>query len=146
MGGELLGALPTWEGELDTPGLFHLSDFFPGLAGPWQSRFRWLGARRSVHNTVVCTSGTHRVNAMTKLLTAAVADARANGLAGVIMPYLPVAAATELAANHPDARVLWHAAEAVINIPPDGIEGYPSACRSPQQETPPSGTVRLHSS
>jgi hypothetical protein len=123
MDGELLGALPVWEGERDTPGLFHLPDFFPGLAGPWQRRFRWLGTRRSVHNTVVCTSGAHRATAMTQLLDAVVADAEAGGKAGVIMPYMPVAAATELAADRPDARVVLHAAEAVIEIPADGIDG-----------------------
>lgn len=123
MGGELLGALPVWEGEGNAPGLFHLPDFFPGLAGPWRRRFRWLGTRRSVHNTVACTSGMHRAPVMTQLLGAVVADAEADGAAGVIMPYMPVAAAEELAANHPDARVVLHAAEAVIDIPADGIDG-----------------------
>lgn len=123
MGGELLGALPVWEGERDNPGLFHLPDLFPGLAGPWRRRFRWIGTRRSVHNTVVCTSGIHRTTVMNQLLGAVVADAEASGMAGVIMPYMPVSAAGELAANHPDARVVLHAAEAVIDIPADGIDG-----------------------
>lgn len=31
----LLGGCPLWDGE-DQPGLFYLSDYFPGLEGPWQ--------------------------------------------------------------------------------------------------------------
>ncbi|MFI7663817.1 GNAT family N-acetyltransferase [Nocardia sp. NPDC049526] len=118
--GEVVGVLPLWDGESGRQGLFHLPDFFPGLDGLWSQRYRWLGARRATHNTLASTTGAERTTVLRMLLSAAIDGATDDGLAGVIMPYLPLMSAVELGAAHPDARVLVHSAEAVVTVPSDG--------------------------
>lgn len=118
--GALSAAVPMWSGEASSGGLFHLPGFFPEVRGPWSRPFLWLGARRSVHNALPCVRGPQRTSVQARVLNAARERAREWGRAGVIMPYMPLAAATELAACHADARVLLHAAEAVADIPAGG--------------------------
>ncbi|MEV5650497.1 peptidogalycan biosysnthesis protein [Nocardia sp. NPDC052254] len=117
--GRLIGAAPLWDGESE-PGLFHLPSFFPGLPGPWQHPFVWLGARRSVRNGLICVRGPRRAPTLSQLLNGGREHAKENGRAGVILPYLPVDAATELARAHPGAQVLLHSADAVIAVPEHG--------------------------
>ncbi|WP_433623649.1 peptidogalycan biosysnthesis protein [Nocardia sp. CA-120079] len=118
----LVAAAPVWEGE-QTPGLFHLPDFFPGVTGPWREPFVWLGARRSVRNGLICVPDSMRASALRRMLAACRYYAREHRRAGVIMPYLPLAAARELAASNRSARLLVHAADAMISVPPDGTTG-----------------------
>ncbi|WP_280275287.1 GNAT family N-acetyltransferase [Nocardia wallacei] len=118
----LVGATAVWNGER-TPGLFHLRGFFTDLTGPWDEPFLWLGARRSVRNGLVCASGPLRSPALHRLLAACRDHARTHGHAGVVAPYLPLPAARELVAAHPDARLLLHSADAAIDVPPDGSAG-----------------------
>ncbi|MEV2219225.1 peptidogalycan biosysnthesis protein [Nocardia vinacea] len=118
----LVAATPVWEGE-QTTGLFHLPDFFPGVTGPWREPFIWLGARRSVRNGLICVSGSMRASALRRMLVAGRDYARAHRRAGVIMPYLPLTAARELAASNRAARLLVHSADATISVPPDGTTG-----------------------
>jgi predicted N-acyltransferase len=118
----LLGVLPLWKGEQDQTGLFRLADFFPDLKGPWTKNFLWLGTYRSVHNAITCSPHKDRANSLHALLRGALSYAKTSGLAGIIMPYLPISAAMELATTHKDARVVWHSAEANIDVPAGGLE------------------------
>ncbi|MFQ6392669.1 peptidogalycan biosysnthesis protein [Nocardia sp. KC 131] len=119
--GRLTGAMPMWDGEQE-PGLFWLPDFFAGLAGPWEEPFVWLGARRAVRNGLICVDGPQRSTTLRRLLAESVEYAKVSGRAGAIMPYLPVAAATELARAAPDAVCLLHSAEATVGVPPQGMD------------------------
>jgi len=119
-GGTLLGGLPVWDTEHGRSGLFRLPDLFPGLPGPWTESFLWLGAYRSARNGLDVCLGPGRDLILTGLLGAAADLARDEGMAGVIMPYMPRAYAEELSAAHIDARVLMHSAEASIDVPAGG--------------------------
>ncbi|MFE4588578.1 peptidogalycan biosysnthesis protein [Streptomyces laurentii] len=122
--GRLLGALPTWPGEGDSPGLFCPPDLFPGLAVPWAARCLWLGARRSVYNELLCVRGTLRMPTLMALVRGALAVARSRGAAGLILPYLTARDAADLARVHPRARVLLHDADADIPVPNGGFEEH----------------------
>ncbi|MFE5735767.1 peptidogalycan biosysnthesis protein [Streptomyces celluloflavus] len=123
--GTLLGALPTWPGEGDTPGLFCLPQLFPGLfpeAGADRSAdYLWLGARRSVFNELVCVHGVMRGVTLGVLLRGALELADSRGATGVVMPYLPTDDARDLARAHPGARALLHDADANLNVPAGGF-------------------------
>ncbi|MEU7630629.1 peptidogalycan biosysnthesis protein [Nocardia sp. NPDC049220] len=118
-GERITGATAIWDGE-QASGLFYLPDFFPELAGPWQRPFVWLGARRSVRNGLICTTGSQRSASLSGLLAGALDYAREHGRAGVVMPYLPVSAAREFGRAHPAAHVLLHSAEATVAVPAQG--------------------------
>ncbi|MEV5839816.1 peptidogalycan biosysnthesis protein [Nocardia sp. NPDC052112] len=123
IGNRITGATALWDGE-QTPGLFHLPEFFPKVPGPWQRTFVWLGARRSVRNGLICTAGPQRSATLAHLLAGSLDYARENGHVGVVMPYLPVSAARELGRAHPAAHVLLHAAEATVAVPPRGTADF----------------------
>lgn len=123
VGGRLVGAIPIWEGEREPGGLFSLPGFFPDLPGEWMDRpFAWLGTRRSVRNGLTCVGDRRRAGVLASLLATATDVARAGGRSGVIMPYLPVDIAAELAAAHRDALMLLHSAEAVVYVPGRGTQ------------------------
>lgn len=119
-GGILLGGLPVWDADHGRSGLFRLPDLFPGLPGPWTERFLWLGAYRSACNGLDVCPGPERRLILSELFSAAADMARDEGMAGVIMPYMPRAYAEELSAVHTGARVLMHSAEASMDVPTDG--------------------------
>ncbi|RIJ12854.1 GNAT family N-acetyltransferase [Pseudomonas sp. 91RF] len=118
----LSGGCALWSGERE-PGLFCLSDYFPGLAGPWQREFLWIGARRSTHNEIPCSLGSSRDRILRSIMQASVDLAQKRGLAGVLAPYMPLGKALELAAWHDQARVILHSAEASLAVPPGGLAG-----------------------
>lgn len=117
----LLAACPLWNGERDD-GLFELGAFFNDVRGPWTRGFVWGGGRRSTHNQVPCVSGRRRAQALSRLLQAMADIARERGAAGVVLPYMPLTAARELA-DVCGASVLLHSAEANIEVPADGLAG-----------------------
>lgn len=114
---ELAAVVPMWSAGKAQGSLFDLSKFFGDLGGPWSQPWAWLGARRSVHNTLPCVSGLSRSWAQARVLEAAARHAATNGMAGVIMPYMPLHSADEMAAARPDAQVLLHAVEATAQVP-----------------------------
>ncbi|MFF7454711.1 peptidogalycan biosysnthesis protein [Kitasatospora sp. NPDC008115] len=122
LGGRLLGALPTWPGERDAPGLFHLSGLAAGIEVDRPADYLWLGARRSVFNELVCVRGPLRGVTLRALLRGALGLAASCGAAGVVMPYLSADDARELADAHPGARALLHDADANLDVPPGGFE------------------------
>jgi len=117
----LLAACPLWAGERDDE-LFELGAFFNDVRGPWTRGLVWGGGRRSTHNQVPCVSGRRRAQALRRLLLAMAGIARERGDAGMVLPYLPLAAACELA-EICGASVLLHSAEANIEVPPGGLAG-----------------------
>lgn len=117
-----------WGGE-SAQGLFHLPDFFPDVPGPWGERFLWLGGRRSTHNELSCVTGARRLAVLTALMDAAVDLALRRGYRGVVVPYMPVAAALEIA-HATGATVLLHSAEAVIDVPAGGLTQLMSCWRA----------------
>ncbi|WP_330250283.1 peptidogalycan biosysnthesis protein [Nocardia sp. NBC_00565] len=119
VGNRIAAATVLWDGE-QTPGLFHLPDFFPKVSGPWRRPFVWLGARRSVRNGLIGVAGSQRSVVLSHLLTGALDYAREHRRAGVVMPYLPLSAAREFGRAHPDAHVLLHSAEAIVAVPAHG--------------------------
>jgi predicted N-acyltransferase len=119
---ELVGALPIWAGEHDTPGLFHLPFMFGDVPGEWKARFLWLGSHRGVSNGLVVSPD--NIAVLGELLDYARSTAARAGLAGVVMPYVPIGKAVVLAAHHPAAHVLLHSAEAEMVVPPDGFAGH----------------------
>ncbi|MCI2422508.1 peptidogalycan biosysnthesis protein [Saccharopolyspora sp. K220] len=133
-GTTLIGALPFWEGEHDDA-LFSLPDFFPDIPGHWkQHPFTWLGTRRSTCNGLLAARNGHRANTLAHLLTTALDVATAEGRGGVIMPYLPVTAAKELATAHPAARMLLHSADTTVHVPPDGANALFRQARRHNQQ------------
>jgi hypothetical protein len=91
------------------------------VTGPWWKQFVWLGARRSVRNELICLNGPSRSRALTQLLAGAVDYARAARKAGIVLPYLSIGAAEELARAHPAAHAVLHSAEATVTVPPHGV-------------------------
>ncbi|AZE47016.1 hypothetical protein C4K04_1324 [Pseudomonas chlororaphis] len=121
----LSGGCALWSGERG-PGLFCLPEYFPDLAAPWRREFLWIGARRSTHNEIPCAFGHGRGRIMRALLHAAADLAETRGLAGVVVPYMPLGQAVELAAGHNEARVILHAADTSLTVPTDGLTGVMS--------------------
>lgn len=121
-GNRMVGALPTWPGEGNEPGLFSLPEMFPGLGTPWPPGYLWLGTRRSVYNELMCARGAIRTEVLQQLLHGALAMAERDGRDGVVLPYLAADDARELAHLHPRARALLHDADANIDIPAGGLE------------------------
>ncbi|WP_173868635.1 peptidogalycan biosysnthesis protein [Streptomyces albus subsp. chlorinus] len=121
-GNRMVGALPTWPGEGDAPGLFSLPEMFPDFRISRPSRYLWLGTRRSVYNELMCVRGAIRTEVLRQLLHGALATAEQEGRAGVVLPYLAADDARELAHLHPRARALLHDADANIDIPVGGVE------------------------
>ncbi|WP_411140441.1 peptidogalycan biosysnthesis protein [Streptomyces sp. x-80] len=122
--GTLLGALPTWPGEGDAPGLFCLPQMFPDVAVDRSADYLWLGARRSVFNELLCVRGELRRATLDALLRGALRLADSHAAAGVVMPYLSADDARELALLHPRARVLLHDADANMDVPVGGFAEY----------------------
>lgn len=116
----LLGGCALWDGEC-APGLFCLPEHFVDVPGPWDQEFLWIGARRSTHNEIPCTLGHGRGRALRGLLDAAEQLAVRRGRAGVVIPYMPLEKALELASLREDARVILHSAEASLAVPPHGL-------------------------
>ncbi|GGL11399.1 peptidogalycan biosysnthesis protein [Nocardia jinanensis] len=121
--GRSVAAMPFWEPDRMEGNLFRLSDFFPDLPALASARLLWAGARRAVRNGVVCETGPSRSPTATHLLSVVLDHALAAEYDGVIVPYLPVGAAEELAAAHPRARVLLHSADATVHVLPHGTAG-----------------------
>jgi hypothetical protein len=121
MDDRLTAAAPIWDGPQGTDELFYLPTFFPDVTGPWAKQFIWLGARCSVRNELICINGPARSRALTQLLAGAVDYARAAGKAGIVLPYLSIGAAAELARVHPAAHAVLHCAEATVTVPPHGV-------------------------
>lgn len=117
----LLAACPLWDGGRDD-GLFELGAFFADVRGPWTRGFVWGGGRRSTHNEIAAIRGRRRPQVVRRLLQSMNEQARERGLAGVVMPYMPLAAAQELAQTA-GASVLLHSAEANMDVPTDGLAG-----------------------
>ncbi|RDK03222.1 hypothetical protein DLM46_08755 [Paraburkholderia lacunae] len=117
----LLGGCALWDGET-APGFFCLPEFFPDVPGPWDGDFLWIGARRSTHNEIPCVVGQRRGGTLTKLLHSALALAERRGRTGIVVPYMPLAKALELACADERGRVLLHSAEARINVPSGGLQ------------------------
>ncbi|UGQ11511.1 peptidogalycan biosysnthesis protein [Yinghuangia sp. ASG 101] len=120
--GRVLAAAPTWNRGADEGPLFELPRMAGGLPGPWDERFLWLGGHRVTTNAIPCRSDLNvRADVLADLLRAARADATRRGRAGVVWPYLPAAAARELAATCASARVILHSADAVLSVPAGGM-------------------------
>ncbi|MBF5000395.1 N-acetyltransferase [Nocardia sp. BSTN01] len=117
--GHLVAAMPVWEGDRSDPGLFNLPAFFPDMPELGRASFLWAGARRSVRNGLLCEMGPQRPAALSELLSGALACAHDAGHDGVIVPYLPVNAAVELAAAHRNAHCLVHSADATVYMSPN---------------------------
>ncbi|GAA2598397.1 peptidogalycan biosysnthesis protein [Streptomyces axinellae] len=120
-GNRLVGAVPTWPGEGNEPGLFSLPEMFPDLDTSWSPRYLWLGTRRSVYNELLCARGPIRAEVLQQLLHGALAMAERDGRDGVVLPYLAGDDARELAHLHPRARALLHDADANIDISVGGV-------------------------
>ncbi|KML62306.1 hypothetical protein VL15_03750 [Burkholderia cepacia] len=65
--------------------------------------------------------GKRRADAQRALLRAALDAAEGRKRAGVIIPYMPLAQAIEMAAADERARVLLHSAEATLDVPDGGL-------------------------
>ncbi|MCO6007900.1 GNAT family N-acetyltransferase [Actinoallomurus purpureus] len=128
-GDGIAGVAPTWGGDPADRGLFSLGALTDGLAGPWDRPFLWIGGRRATANAVPCVPGTGRVAVLQALVAEACAEARGRGAAGVVWPYLPGPAARELAGSAPGARALLQTADAMLHVPPDGMEGLADTAR-----------------
>lgn len=94
--GRVVGAAPTWDGDRAEGALFELPRLADGLPGPWDEPFPCLA------------DADLRPRVLADLVVAARARAAELGRAGVVWPYLPAAAARELAACHAPARGLWY--------------------------------------
>lgn len=116
----LCGGCALWDGERD-PGLFCLEEYFHDIPGPWDRDFLWVGARRSTRNELPCTHGPGRRRTLRALLDAAADLAARRGRAGVVVPYMPLDKALELAAVHEGARAILHAADASLDVPVGGM-------------------------
>ncbi|EAO3108382.1 hypothetical protein AC369_16630 [Salmonella enterica subsp. diarizonae] len=116
----LLGGCALWDGE-NKPGLFYLPDYFPGLKGPWQQPFLWVGARRSTHNEIPCVRGLRRGEALSAMGNMLAQLARTRKRYATIVPFMPLCQALEVARYCPNARVLMHSAEAAMTIPEGGL-------------------------
>lgn len=119
--GGLLAGCPIWEGQPDDP-LFAPSHWFTELPGPWKEKFLWVGAYRSTHNELICGHGARHQEALALLLHELQNKANHDGLAGVLLPYMPLKRALYVASHHPDAQVLLHDAEASQHISPGGLD------------------------
>lgn len=117
----LLAGCPVWEGQPQDP-LFDPACWFADLPGPWQENFLWGGAYRSTHNELVYGHGPRHHEALTLLLHELQHSANHDGLAGVLLPYIPLEKALHLSKHHPDAQVLLHDAEASQHISPGGLD------------------------
>ncbi|MGW6331303.1 peptidogalycan biosysnthesis protein [Nocardia rhamnosiphila] len=117
--GVLTAALPLWDASHADGSLFLLPALFPHVPELGRAELLWAGARRAVRNGVVSETGPSRSATLRHLLAAAVEHARERRRAGVIVPYLPVDTARELAGAHPRASLLLHSAEATVRIPQD---------------------------
>lgn len=117
----LCGGCALWEGERES-GLFCLREYFHDVPGPWERRFLWIGARRSTHNEIPCVQGRGRERTLRVLLRAAAGLAAKCGRAGVVIPYMPLEKALELAAQHEDARAIVHAADASLTVYAGGMD------------------------
>lgn len=120
--GGLAAGCALWHGERDAHGLFALGEFFADVGGPWRDEFLWLGARRATHNELPCVPGTRRREALACLVDAALELAERRGLAGVVVPYMPLDRAQELADGRLHAQVLLHSAEASVPVPNGGLD------------------------
>lgn len=118
----LLTGVPLWNGDTGS-GLFSATTQFGTLPGPWNRSFLWLGARRATHSEMPCIAGARRAAAWATLLSAARQCAERRACAGVIVPYVPLAHALEVAATVKSAEVLLHSAEASQRVPTDGLAG-----------------------
>lgn len=122
--GELTGGVATWRGTGQEPGaLVTPLEFLEMLPGHQAQELLWLSPRRPVFNDLVCTDGFFRGATMSALIEQARSFAEDNGLAAVVMPYVPLSTAIELSAVHRDARAIVHSADAVIKVPPNGEQG-----------------------
>ncbi|WP_345436388.1 GNAT family N-acetyltransferase [Actinoallomurus vinaceus] len=128
-GGGIAGVAPTWGGDPADRELFSLSALAGGLAGPWARPFLWLGGRRATANTVPCAPGERREAVLRALLAEARAEARRRGAAGVVWPYLPGPAASELAGSASGARALLQTADTMLHVPADGMDGLADTVR-----------------
>ena len=125
----LLGGCPLWDGE-EQPGLFYLSDYFPGLEGPWQQPFLWGGARRSTHNEIPCVQGRRRGEALSAIAKRLAQLAKQRGYYAAVIPYMPLRQALEVAQYYPHARVVMHSAEASLTVPEGGFDSQLRQLRS----------------
>lgn len=119
--GGLLAGCPIWEGQPSDP-LFDPSRWFAGLPGPWKEEFLWVGAYRSTHNELVYGHGARHHTALSLLFHELQYKARHDGLAGVMLPYMPLRKAIYVSAHHPEAQVLLHDAEASQYLSPSGFD------------------------
>ncbi|MDX2545907.1 GNAT family N-acetyltransferase [Streptomyces sp. WI04-05B] len=128
--GQLVGVLPTWE-NTQPSGLFSLDEMTRGLLAPREQALLWLGTRRSTVNTITCVRepGLRR-RTLTALLESARRLAAGQGRSGIVWPYLTRDAAREIASCHPLAQEVLHAADAIVDVPADGMEGLEAAARS----------------
>lgn len=122
-GDRLVAAMPFWEPGPDEGSLFDLSELFPGLPELAAARLLWAGARRSVRNGLVCETGPARSSVSGHLSAAVLDHALSARHDGVIVPYLPVRTAEELAASHPRAQLLLHSADATVQLTPHDTGG-----------------------
>jgi predicted N-acyltransferase len=117
----LVGGCALWEGE-SHPGLFYLPDYFPGIQGPWQRPFLWIGARRSTHNEILCIRGSRRSETLATIAEILPHLAVKRGYYACIVPFIPLRLAKEIADNCSQARVLMHSAEATLSVPAGGLD------------------------
>ncbi|MEU0650495.1 peptidogalycan biosysnthesis protein [Streptomyces umbrinus] len=131
----LTGVVPTWHSR-DTRGLFCLADMTAPLPGPWEQQMLWLGTNRGTANALTITRapGT-RQSTLRTLLEGARGVAAAEGLSGVVWPYLSGDAAREVAACHPLAQTVLHSADAIVAVPGNGMEGLEAAATSKDRRT-----------
>jgi len=125
----LLGGSALWDGEKQ-PGLFYLPDYFPGLDGPWQEPFLWVGARRSTHNEIPCVRGRRRGEILSTIAKTLAHLAKRRGYYAAIVPYMPLSQALEVAKSYPHARVIMHSAEATLAVPVGGLDSQLQLQRS----------------
>lgn len=116
----LFAGCALWPGESDE-GMFSARSLFPNLPHLWGQRFLWGGARRSTHNELACTPGAKRTEALRCMMTSAKNYAEQKGLAGFIVPYMPLRRALEIVDCTPGTHALLHAAEATMQVPSGGL-------------------------
>jgi uncharacterized protein len=124
LAGRLVGVLPSYVVDRETNDSYRTDRL---LGGRWPGRYVIAGARRAYTNDLLIAanlkpSDHQRVgDALLAALRARVERERTNG---ALFPYLGTAATERLLGLCSDTRPLLTSAEAVLDVPADGLDGY----------------------
>ncbi|TQN30552.1 ubiquinone/menaquinone biosynthesis C-methylase UbiE [Haloactinospora alba] len=105
---------------------FCLRELMSGLPGDWEEPYLWGGVRRCTYNSLLVASGPLRRETVRALSDTARSTAWEAGKQGVVIPYMPLADAQELADAHPESHAVLHSADAGVWIDPQGWQGVQS--------------------